>query len=79
MSLVFLEGWGWGMQSPELQDHPAGSGISSLECYRPYLKFPERAQANMGFEKRLQISRLETVKETASALLWTGHHHCSRI
>lgn len=58
MSLVFLEGWGWGMQSLELQDHPAGSGISSSECYQPYLKFPERAQANMGFEKWLQMSLL---------------------
>ena len=58
VSFVSLEGWDWGMQSPELRDHPAGSGISSPGYYQPYPKSPERAQANIGFEKQLPISLL---------------------
>lgn len=79
VSLICLEGWDQGMGSPELQDHPVGSGISNPGYYRPYAKSLERAQANMGFEKRLQISLLGNSQKTAPALLWTGHHCCSRI
>lgn len=68
MSFVSLEGWDWGMQSTELQDHPAGSRISSLGYYRLCPRFPERARANTGFEKQLQISLLGN-KETAPVLL----------
>jgi len=58
VSLICLEGRDMGMQSLELQDHPGGGGFSSPRYYRAYPKSPERAQANMGFEKWLQISLL---------------------
>lgn len=75
VSFVCLEGRDWGMQSPEQQDHPAG--LTTRRIINPFQNPQNGVKQTWDLRNGCTSSCLETIKETAPALLWKGQH-CHR-